>query len=137
MMRSKGTRGLRAMVLVAGLGGLLVSGPMAAPARADFASDAGYGLLAALVNVAYIPAKIMYAGVGGLVGGLAYITTAGDIDTAQGVWSPTVGGDYVVTGPMLRGEQPIFFVGQTYRSNTRAASPITDENLRWGDQRVP
>lgn len=137
MMRSKGTRGWRALVVTVGMGGLLVSGPLAAPARADFASDAGYGLLAALVNVAYIPAKIMYAGVGGLVGGLAYITTAGDIDTAQGVWSPTVGGDYVITGSMLRGDEPILFVGQTYRSNTRAQSPIADENLRWGDQRVP
>lgn len=132
-MRTMSRRTTRATAVAVTLAGLV----LASPARAtdDFASDAGYGLLAAVVNIAYIPAKILYAGFGGLVGGLAYITTAGDVDTAQGVWSPTVGGDYVVTGSMLRGDDPILFVGPTFRRTP--ASPIADETLRWGDQRVP
>lgn len=130
-MRTMSKRASRAVAVAVALSGLV----HAAPARADFASDAGYGLLATVVNVAYMPAKILYAGFGGLVGGLAYLTTAGDIDTAQGVWSPTVGGDYVVTGSMLRGEQPILFVGPTFRATP--ASQISEEPLRWGDQRVP
>jgi len=104
------------------------------PARADFASDAGFGLLATVVNIVYMPAKIMYAGFGGLVGGLAYVTTAGDVETAHGVWSPTIGGDYVVTGSMLRGDTPIYFVGSTHR---RQPAVVVDETLRWGDQRMP
>ncbi len=87
----------------------------AAPARADFASDAGYGALATLANLFYMPTKILYSGFGALVGGLAYVAAAGDAEAARGVWSPTMGGDYVLTGAMLRGEEPILFVGPTYQ----------------------
>lgn len=85
------------------------------PARADFASDAGYGALATLANLFYMPTKILYSGFGACVGGLAYVAAAGDAEAARGVWSPTMGGDYVLTGAMLRGEDPILFVGPTYR----------------------
>ncbi len=114
------------------VGAALVAALAASPdvARADdYASDAGYGLLATLTNVVYMPTKILYAAAGGLVGGLAYIASAGDIETAQGVWSPTVGGDYVLTGRMLRGDDPIFFVGPTHR---RERAVVADESLGWG-----
>jgi len=116
-------------LVVAALALVLLAG--ASPARADYASDAGYGLLATVTNLFYMPAKIVYAAAGGLVGGLVYVTTAGDIETAQGVWSPTVGGDYVLTGAMLRGEQPILFVGPTYR---RAGNIASDD--AWGAERM-
>lgn len=84
-------------------------------ARAEeesFLGDVGIGLGTALVNVLYIPAKFTYATVGGLIGGLAWVLTLGDTDTAMGVWEPTMGGSYVMTPAMLRGEEPVEFSGE-------------------------
>ncbi len=77
-------------------------------------SDAGYGFLTVVTNVLYIPAKVVYATVGLLTGGLAYCMTVGDTDTAQKVWSPSLGGNYVLTPAMLRGEEEIMFNGPSY-----------------------
>ena len=92
----------------------------ATPARAEeegFLENAGIGLGTALVNVLYIPAKFTYATVGSLIGGLAWVLTLGDTDTAMGVWEPTLGGSYVVTPAMLRGDDPIEFSGTTSSSS--------------------
>ncbi|MFQ5665288.1 MAG: hypothetical protein ACE5I7_02535 [Candidatus Binatia bacterium] len=80
----------------------------------DYWSDAGYGTLAVVTNLIYMPAKLLYAGVGTLTGGLAYLVTVGDTDAANRVWSPSVGGTYIVTPAMLRGDEPILFSGASY-----------------------
>ena len=80
-------------------------------------SDAGWGVLAAAANVFYMPAKIVYAGLGIVTGGLAYVLTVGDADAAQKVWSPSVGGSYVITPAMLRCDEPILFNGQSYSTD--------------------
>lgn len=49
----------------------------------------------------YIPAKLVYATVGGLVGGLAFCLTAGDREVAQSIWGPSVGGSYILTTQQL------------------------------------
>src|SRR5271170_2500828 len=74
---------------------------------------AGYGVGALLCNVLYIPAKLTYAVVGGVVGGGAYLVTAGNTQAANTVWRSSLGGDYVVTPQMLAGQQPINFSGPT------------------------
>jgi hypothetical protein len=81
----------------------------AAPARADFTTDAGWGLLTVLSNVGYMPAKITYATLGGLTGGIVYALTGGEVETAQRVWVPSMGGTYVLTPRMLQGVDPIAF----------------------------
>ncbi|MDZ7379844.1 MAG: hypothetical protein ONB06_10945 [candidate division KSB1 bacterium] len=83
----------------------------ALPARGDddFLSDLGWGSLAVVCNVFYVPAKLAWAGVGGVTGALAYVVTLGDVDTAKRVWQPSLGGNYVVTPAMLRGEEPLYF----------------------------
>ena len=88
---------------------LLAAGPASAKEESSFLGDVGIGLGTALVNVLYIPAKFTYATGGGVIGGLAWILTLGDTDTAMGVWEPTLGGSYVVTPKMLRGDEPIEF----------------------------
>src|SRR5437868_5019008 len=90
---------------------LLVAGPAAAKEEEGFFETAGIGLGTALVNVLYIPAKFTYATVGCVIGGIAWVLTLGDTDTAMGVWEPTLGGSYVVTPKMLRGDEPIEFSG--------------------------
>jgi len=79
--------------------------------QTNYWSDAGYGTLAVLTNVVYMPVKVVYSTLGVITGGLAYVLTVGDSDTAERVWSPSVGGSYVVTPAMLRGDEPVFFNG--------------------------
>ncbi len=76
-------------------------------------SDAGLGLATVVANVFYIPVKVAYAAVGGITGGLAYAVTAGNKSVAERVWVSSVGGDYVLTGDMVAGQQKIQFSGST------------------------
>src|SRR5271155_5399226 len=83
---------------------------------------AGYGVGALLCNVLYIPAKLSYAILGGVVGGGTYLITAGNQQAANTVWRSSLGGDYVVTPQMLAGQQPINFSGPT---DTPPTEPVT------------
>ena len=74
---------------------------------------AGYGAGALVCNLLYIPAKMTYAILGGIVGGGTYLVTAGNSQAANTVWRSSLGGDYVVTPQMLAGQQPINFSGPT------------------------
>ena len=73
----------------------------------------GYGVGALFANVLYVPAKLVYAILGGLIGGGTYLVTAGNKQAADTVWRSAWGGDYVVTPQMLAGEQPLNFSGPT------------------------
>lgn len=77
-------------------------------------SDAGYGTLSIFANLLYMPVKFVYGGLGLITGSLAYVLTVGDSDTAERVWSPSLGGSYVVTPGMLRGDDPLLFNGPSY-----------------------
>lgn len=83
---------------------------------------AGYGVGALLCNVLYVPAKLTYAVVGGIVGGGTYLVTAGNKQAADTVWRSSLGGDYVVTPQMLSGDQPINFSGPTQTPPDNAAA---------------
>lgn len=85
-----------------------------ARAQEDFGTDAGYGSLAVLVNVFYMPLKMVYAGLGGLTGCLVYVVTIGNEGAAMATWSPSLGGTYVITPAMLKGEEPVLFNGASY-----------------------
>ena len=58
------------------------------------------------------PVKIIYAGVGGLFGGLTYLLSAGNEQAAQTVWDASAGGDYWLTGKHVQGEEVIHFKGE-------------------------
>ena len=90
---------------------------------------AGYGAGALLCNVLYIPAKLVYAMLGGIVGGGTYLITAGNQQAANTVWRSSLGGDYVVTPQMLAGQQPINFSGPTDTPpEVPAAAPVTSSS---------
>ena len=103
-MRKMGRTVVAAFVLAASLA-------TARPARAEFLEDAGWGLLTVLGNLVYMPAKVTYAAIGGLTGGLAFAVTGGSLDTAETVWVTSMGGTYALTPPMIRGEESIAFAG--------------------------
>jgi hypothetical protein len=119
------------MVVVAGLGS-------ATPAHAAYLEDAGWGALTVLTNVIYMPAKLVYATLGGITGGLAFALTGGDTQTAETVWVTTMGGTYVVTPNMLRGEDTIAFSGtQTTTTTAETGDPAPLEESQLGGSRYP
>src|SRR5574341_358937 len=88
--------------------------------------EAGYGVGAALASIFYIPAKVTYAGLGLLTGGLGYVLTGGRADVANNIIYPAIGGNYVVTPSHLKGSEPIYFVGpapDAPQPETVAAAP--------------
>jgi hypothetical protein len=92
--------------------------------------EAGYGVGAALASVFYIPAKVTYAGLGLLTGGLGYVLSGGRADVANNIIYPAVRGNYVVTPNHLKGTDPIYFVGpapDVPQPETIAAAPTTPQ----------
>jgi hypothetical protein len=91
-------------------------------------NEAGYGVGAALASIFYIPAKVTYAGLGLLTGGLGYVVSGGRADVANNIIYPAVRGNYVVTPSHLKGTEPIYFVGpgpDAPQPETIASAPTT------------
>ncbi len=95
-----------AMVLVAGRGT-----PAGAAEERGTWAQAGLGFGTILANVVYMPAKLVYASLGTITGGLTYALTGGSYETAQSVWVASLGGHYVLTPDMLTGERSVEFSG--------------------------
>ena len=83
----------------------------AADDSASTGSDFVTGLGCLLVAPVYGAAKLAFAISGGLVGGLAWAFSGGNIETADSVWDPTLKGTYVITPDHLTGRKPIEFIG--------------------------
>ncbi|MBI3782763.1 MAG: hypothetical protein HY270_05105 [Deltaproteobacteria bacterium] len=64
-----------------------------------------------LTNVVYVPAKLVYAGLGGLTGAFAWALTGGNEEVADSIWTPSTGGTYVITPTMMEGGQKVHFSG--------------------------
>jgi len=77
----------------------------------NLGEEAGYGAGSVLANLFYMPAKITYAGLGLLTGGLGYVLSGGRGDVANNIIYPAIRGHYVVTPSQLKGTEPIYFVG--------------------------
>lgn len=71
----------------------------------------GYGAAALFGNLLYIPAKLIYAAGGGLIGGGGYLVTGGNKQVADTIWRSSLGGDYVLTPEMIQGKKPVYFSG--------------------------
>ena len=81
------------------------------PAEPALGEEVGYGFGSVLANVFYMPAKVTYAGLGLITGGLGFVFSAGRADVANNIIYPSVRGNYVVTPNHLKGTEPIYFVG--------------------------
>jgi hypothetical protein len=96
---------------------VVMVGALALPAAAlaedtrQAGRDASIGLAAVVANIFYIPAKVGYAAVGGLTGGLTYALTGGNLAAAEKVWVASGGGDYVLSPNHLQGQEKIQFSG--------------------------
>lgn len=102
--------------------------PNTPAAEQPVGEEAGYGVGAALASVFYIPAKVTYAGLGLLTGGLGWVLSGGRADVANNIIYPAVRGNYVVTPSHLKGTEPIYFVGappDAPQPETIASAPST------------
>jgi len=106
---------------------LVLVGALALPAGAlaeetkQAGREAGIGLATVVANIFYIPAKVGYAAVGGITGGLTYALTGGNLDAAEKVWVASGGGDYVLSPEHLQGREKIQFSG-TRESSTSSST---------------
>jgi hypothetical protein len=110
---------LRSLRLVALATATAFTLSFAAPpaARADEAPERntlmhyGLGVGSVLCSLVYGPAKVMYATLGAITGGLAWALTGGRTDVPREIIEPAIRGDYVVTPEHLTFNQPLMFVG--------------------------
>jgi hypothetical protein len=101
---------------------------MAPSVRAESTgSQAGIGIGAFFATLVYAPAKMVYAIVGGLFGGGAYVLSGGDTVAACRIWTPSIRGTYVLTPGHLRGEEPIRFAGLPAQTEEELQTKPTEE----------
>jgi len=79
----------------------------------NLASPEAAGLQAACwaLTIPYGAVKMAYAIGGGMVGGLAYAITGGNMEVAKSIWIPSMTGEYIVQPQHLTGEKHLYFVG--------------------------
>ena len=63
------------------------------------------------LSILYMPIKLVYAGLGGIFGGLTYVLSAGDERAAHSIWTGSMQGDYYLTPAHLKGDTPLKFMG--------------------------
>lgn len=103
-----------------GIAGLALSILLLAPPPALAEGDSAIkeftlGTTCAAVNLIYGPVKVIYAVLGGVTGGLAWMLTGGNSRVARGILQPAVRGDYVVVPENLMGKKPLYFTGRDPR----------------------
>ena len=79
----------------------------------NLASPEAAGLQAACwaLTMPYGAVKMAYAIGGGVVGGLTWAMTGGNMEAAKSIWIPSMTGDYIVQPQHLTGEKHLYFVG--------------------------
>ena len=91
--------------------------------KSDSSSDSVSSQIASgALSILYTPAKLVYAGLGGIFGGLAYVLTGGDEHTADTIWDASLDGDYYLTPSHLRGDSPVHFMGSSSEGSVVSVS---------------
>jgi hypothetical protein len=79
-------------------------------------------------NVLYMPAKLVYGILGGIAGGAGYALTGGNKQVADTIWRSSLGGDYILTPDMVKGEKPVHFSGPTDTAPQTQTDSTADTN---------
>jgi hypothetical protein len=85
-------------------------------------SGVGIGAATVAADVVYVPTKVVYALLGGITGGAGWAVTGGNTQVSDTIWRSSLGGDYVLTPAMVRGDEPIHFSGPTQTAGTGGVS---------------
>ena len=104
------------LTLVIALATLATLGPASSAAAEDGDRHAavhfGLGLTSAFLNLGYGPIKVLYAGLGTIIGGVAWGLSGGNEQVARAIIQPAVRGDYVIVPENLTNEKPLVFAGK-------------------------
>lgn len=98
-------------LVVGGVAGAAGGAVSSAKASEHERHSAGTYAVTVLANVPYFPAKVIFAGGGAVVSGIAYIITFGNGAITNSIWNASVLGDYLVTPRMIEGHERVRFVG--------------------------
>jgi hypothetical protein len=120
-MKKWGFRSLAALALIAAL---LVSTSVRAAEKKErnIAAHYGLGVGAAICSLVYGPVKIVYATLGTITSGLAWVLTGGRSDVAREILAASVRGDYVVVPENLTFNEPLVFTGRAGAIDEPAAA---------------
>jgi hypothetical protein len=121
------TKAVAVVLLVAVVGVFLLPPGWAwaddASSGGDGSDDTGIQVGAWALTVPYIIGKGAFALGGAVVGGLGYLFSGGDSDTAKTVWTKSIYGTYIIRPEHLRGEEPVYFLGKADESQAEATPP--------------
>ncbi len=115
MKISRASRKLLSLVMICTL--LMAIATPAAAQGAEYqeegstATRAGLGVASFLATIPYGVTKVAFAAGGGIVGGLAYLFSGGDSQTAKNIWTTSMYGTYVITPDHLKGDKAVRFLG--------------------------
>ncbi|MGE3979162.1 MAG: hypothetical protein AB7F94_16505 [Nitrospira sp.] len=84
---------------------------LSSPSNLSSPEAAGRQAACWALTIPYGAAKMVYAIGGGIVGGLAWAITGGNMEVAKSIWIPSMTGDYIVQPQHLTGEKHLYFVG--------------------------
>ena len=110
-MKNWGVRGFCSLTLVLALA-------VASAAHAEekqernLGAHFGLGVGAAVCSLVYGPVKVIYATLGTVTSGFAWLFTGGRTDLAREIITASVRGDYVVTPENLTFNEPLVFTGR-------------------------
>ena len=74
-------------------------------------TEAGLGAASLILTIPYGVFKAAFAIAGGVVGGLAYVFSGGNDETAQNIWTTSAYGTWTITPDHLKGDKPVRFLG--------------------------
>ena len=83
----------------------------------------GIHLASWALTIPYIVAKSAFALTGAIVGGVGYVFSGGNQDTAQAVWTTSICGTYIIRPAHLRGQEPVDFLGKTDEAQSESPRP--------------
>lgn len=92
-------------------------------ADADSSEGTGIEVASWALTVPYAIGKGAFALGGAVVGGLGYVFSGGNFDTAKAIWTRSIYGTYLIRPAHLRGEEPVHFLGQTDEGPRDTISP--------------
>lgn len=77
---------------------------------AGTAGEAAWQAASLLATLPYGAAKLGVAVAGGIIGGVGYVLSGGDMESSRAVWKAFVDGTYVLSPAHLKGDEPVLFI---------------------------
>jgi len=106
---------MRKLVVGLSLAALVLGRAIPSQAQPHTAGEeAGLSIGATTLNFLYLPAKMLVATGGFLLGGLAGVMTGGDTRAAYALWVPTMSGTWLLRPANMEGSEPVKFFGTDY-----------------------